>query len=219
MGLDMKEFFKKYKHALLALYTPVYLAVFYVLEHTITTDFITLNSPVDNAIPFIPVFIIPYILWFVYVAGSAVYFIFASQRDFVKLMSFLIIGMTAYLIICAVFPNGLYNFRPDRLDMDNPFNRLVRWLYSTDTSTNVFPSIHVYNSIGVHVAINKSDKIKSRFIKKASLILCILICLSTIFLKQHALIDVIGGCVMGRIVYVLMYETKLSAFIDKKTWN
>ena len=74
----MKEFFKRYKHALLALYTPVYLAVFYVLEHTITTDFIALNSPVDNAIPFIPVFIIPYILWFVYVAGSAVYFIFAS---------------------------------------------------------------------------------------------------------------------------------------------
>ena len=175
MGLDMKEFFKKYKHALLTLYTPVYLAVFYVLEHTITTDFIRLNSPVDNVIPFIPVFIIPYLLWFVYVAGSAVYFIFASQRDFVKLMSFLIIGMTAYLIICAVFPNGLYNFRPDRLDMDNPFNRLVTWLYSTDTSTNVFPSIHVYNSIGVHVAINKSDKIKSRFIKKASLILCILI--------------------------------------------
>ena len=215
----MKEFFKKYKHALLTLYTPVYLAVFYVLEHTVTTDFIALNSPVDNAIPFIPVFIIPYLLWFVYVAGSAVYFIFASQRDFVKLMSFLIIGMTAYLIICAVFPNGLYNFRPDRLDMDNPFNRLVTWLYSTDTSTNVFPSIHVYNSIGVHVAINKSDKIKSRFIKKASLILCILICLSTIFLKQHALIDVVGGCVMARIVYVLMYETKLSAFIDKKTWN
>ncbi len=215
----MKEFFKKYKHALLTLYTPVYLAVFYVLEHTVTTDFIALNSPVDNAIPFIPVFIIPYLLWFVYVAGSAVYFIFTSQRDFVKLMSFLIIGMTAYLIICAVFPNGLYNFRPDRLDMDNPLNRLVTWLYSTDTSTNVFPSIHVYNSIGVHVAINKSDKIKSRFIKKASLILCILICLSTIFLKQHALIDVVGGCVMARIVYVLMYETKLSAFIDKKTWN
>lgn len=215
----MKEFMKKYKHALLVLYTPVYLLCFYYLEKTITTDFTALNSPIDDIIPFIPVFIIPYLLWFVYIAASAIYFIFASQRDFVKLMSFLIIGMTAYLIICYVFPNGLYNFRPDNLVADNPFTKLVSWLYRTDTSTNVFPSIHVYNSIGVHVAINKSDKVKSRFIKNASLMLCILICLSTIFLKQHALIDVIGGCVMGRIVYLLIYRTKVSSFIDKKTWN
>lgn len=215
----MKNFFKRYKHALLALYTPVYLIVFYILEKTITNDFTALNSPIDNAIPFIPIFIIPYLLWFVYVAGSAAYFIFVSQRDFVKLMSFLIVGMTAYLIICAVFPNGLYDFRPHNIVADDPFMKLVAWLYRTDTSTNVFPSIHVYNSIGVHVAINKSDKIPNKLIKKASLILCILICLSTIFLKQHALIDVVGGCVMGRFVYLLIYKSRLTSFIDKKTWN
>lgn len=215
----MKGFFKKYRHALMVLYTPVYLVCFFLLEKKVTSEFTALNSPIDDMIPFIPIFIIPYLLWFVYVAGSAVYFIFASQRDFVKLMSFLIIGMTIYLIICYIFPNGLYNFRPDSLDADSPFAGLVAWLYSTDTSTNVFPSIHVYNSIGVHVAINKSDRIKSRLLKNASLVLCILICLSTILLKQHALIDVIGGCVMGRMVYILMYRTKLSGFIDNKTWN
>ncbi len=215
----MKEFIKKYKHALLTLYTPVYLLCFYYLEKTVTTDFTALNSPIDNIIPFIPIFIVPYLLWFLYIAVSAIYFIFASQRDFVKLMSFLIIGMSAYLVICYVFPNGLYNFRPDNLVADNPFTKLVAWLYNTDTSTNVFPSIHVYNSIGVHVAINKTDAIKSPVIKNASLVLCVLICFSTIFLKQHALIDVIGGCVMGRMVYLLIYKTKVSDFIDKKTWN
>ena len=215
----MKKFCAKYKHALLALYTPVYLLFFYYLEKTITTDFTALNSPVDNLIPFIPIFIIPYLLWFVYVAGTAIYFIFVSQRDFVKLMSFLIIGMTSYLIICYIFPNGLYSFRPENVPADNPINALVAWLYKTDTSTNVFPSIHVYNSIGVHIAVSKTDKIKSTALKRASFILCILICFSTIFLKQHALIDVIGGCVMGRIVYVLMYKTKVSAFIDSHTWN
>ncbi len=215
----MKEFCKRYKHALLALYTPIYLLFFYYLEKTITTDFTALNSPIDNLIPFIPIFIIPYLLWFVYVAGSAIYFIFVSQRDFVKLMSFLIIGMTAYLIICYIFPNGLHDFRPKNITTDNPINALVAWLYKTDTSTNVFPSIHVYNSIGVHIAVCKTDKIKSRGIRMASLVLCVLICFSTIFLKQHALIDVIGGCVMGRIVYVLMYKTKFSSFIDAHTWN
>lgn len=215
----MKNFISKYKHALLTLYTPVYLLCFQYLEQTITTEFTALNSPIDNLIPFIPIFIIPYLLWFVYVAGSAVYFIFNSQRDFIKLMSFLIIGMTAYIIICYIFPNGLYDFRPAELRDDNIINRLVAWLYQTDTSTNVFPSIHVYNSIGVHVAINKSDKIKSRFIKNASFVLCVLICLSTIFLKQHSIIDVVGGCVMGRIVYILIYKTRFAACVDEKAWN
>lgn len=117
------------------------------------------------------------------------------------------------------FPNGLYEFRPAELRDDNIINRLVAWLYKTDTSTNVFPSIHVYNSIGVHVAINKSDKIKSRFIKNASFVLCVLICLSTIFLKQHSIIDVIGGCVMGRIVYILIYKTRFAEYVDEKAWN
>ena len=215
----MKNFISKYKHALLTLYTPVYLLCGQYLEQTITTEFTALNSPIDNLIPFIPIFIIPYLLWFVYVAGSAVYFIFNSQRDFIKLMSFLIIGMTAYIIICYIFPNGLYEFRPAELRDDNIINRLVAWLYQTDTSTNVFPSIHVYNSIGVHVAINKSDKIKSRFIKNASFVLCVLICLSTIFLKQHSIIDVVGGCVMGRIVYILIYKTRFATYVDEKAWN
>ena len=215
----MNNFIKRYKHALLTLYTPVYLLCFYYLEKTITTYFTPLNSPIDDIIPFIPIFIIPYLLWFVYIAGSAIYFIFVSQRDFMKLMIFIIIGMTAYIIICYIFPNGLKDFRPGNLTADNPINHLIAWLYNTDTSTNVFPSIHVYNSIGVHVAINKTDKIKSRLIKNASLVLCILICFSTIFLKQHALIDVIGGCAMGRIVYILIYKTKFSEFIDKRTWN
>ncbi len=134
-------------------------------------------------------------------------------------MSFLIIGMTVYIIICYIFPNGLYDFRPAELRDDNIINKLVAWLYQTDTSTNVFPSIHVYNSIGVHVAINKSDKIKSRFIKNASFVLCVLICLSTIFLKQHSIIDVVGGCVMGRIVYILIYKTRFAAYVDEKAWN
>ena len=215
----MNSLIKKYKHIILALYVPIYLICFFFLERAVTTDFTALNSPIDDIIPFIPVFIVPYILWFFYIAASAIYFFFVSQRDFVKLMSFLIIGMTAYLIICYIFPNGLRDFRPAQLDAESPFYGMISWLYATDTSTNVFPSIHVYNSIGVHIAISRSDKIRHKAVKIGSLVLCILICLSTMFMKQHALIDVIGGCVMGQLVYHLVYKTKYSGLIDRKAWS
>ncbi len=213
----MKNFFSKYKHALLSLYICFYLPCFFFLERAIV-EFTPLNSPIDDMIPFIDVFIIPYILWFFYIMGTCLYFIIVSQREFVKLMTSLMIGMTAYLIICYIFPNGLENFRPETLNMDSAFTRLASGLYSIDTSTNVFPSIHVYNSIAAHIAVALTDKIKHKWIKTASLILCILICLSTIFLKQHAIIDVVGGIVMAAIVYKLVYQTKFNEFINKKTW-
>lgn len=214
----MKKILTKYKHIIFALYLPIYLAGFAYLEKTVT-EFTPLNSPVDDLIPFIGIFIIPYIAWFFYVGVSCVYFFLKSQREFMMLMSFLMVGMTAYLIICWIFPNGLHDFRPAALDENSVFTGMISWLYNTDTSTNVFPSIHVYNSIGVHTAIARSNKITRSWIKKASLVLCILICLSTMFLKQHAIIDVIGGCVMSVMVYHLVYRTRYSSFIERKTWD
>ena len=212
----MTEILKKYKHALLALYIFIYLPLFFLLEKTIV-EFTSLNTPVDNAIPFIDIFILPYFAWFFYVVAFCAYFILVSQREFVKLMTALIIGMSSYLIICYIFPNGLTDFRPESLS-DSIFSTMASGLYAVDTSTNVFPSIHVYNSIIVHIAVHLTDKIKHKWIKNSSLILCILICLSTIFLKQHALIDVFGGIVMAVIVYKIVYKGKFADFIDRKTW-
>ena len=36
---------------------------------------------------------------------------------------------------------------------DNIFTAMVAHLWQTDTPTNLWPSIHVYNSIGAHVAL------------------------------------------------------------------
>ena len=50
-------------------------------------------------------------------------------------------GMTIFLIICTVFPNGL-NLRPEVFTRDNFCIELVKRIYQTDTPTNVLPSLH-----------------------------------------------------------------------------
>ena len=108
------------------------------------------------------------------------------------------------MFICMIYPNGL-TLRPDNIP-DNIFGKLVAVLYATDTTTNVFPSIHVYNSIAVHTALSKCKALKEhKYIVNASLILCILICMSTIFLKQHSVYDVIGGIVLMAFMYFMLY--------------
>ncbi len=205
----MRNFLKKYNHAVFILYFFIYLPCFLLLEKYVT-DYTIIHCPIDSMIPFVEFFIIPYDLWFLYIATSYLFFFFASKKEFVRMASFLTIGMTLFLIISAVFPNGLpADFRPDldALGRDNIFIDIVRILYGSDTSTNVFPSIHVFNSLGVHIAIHKTDKLP-KWIKAASLILCILICMSTVFLKQHSIIDVIGGMVLALILYFPFYARK-----------
>jgi membrane-associated phospholipid phosphatase len=128
----------------------------------------------------------------------------ADNKEFIRFALSLIIGMSVSMFICMIYPNGL-TLRPDNIP-DNIFGKLVTVLYATDTTTNVFPSIHVYNSIAVHTALSKCKALKDhKYIVNASLILCILICLSTIFLKQHSVYDVIGGIVLMAFMYFMLY--------------
>ncbi|MBP7321158.1 MAG: phosphatase PAP2 family protein, partial [Lachnospiraceae bacterium] len=122
-----------------------------------------------------------------------------------KLCIFLITGMTVFLVISTIYPNGTY-LRPVVFERDNIFVDAVKWLYSTDTPTNLFPSIHVYNSLAIHIAVSKNEKLKNnKLVLHASRIMMSSIILATVFLKQHSLFDVITAFALAGLMYVLLY--------------
>lgn len=196
---------KKFKKEYFFLYFIFYISFFSYLEKKVT-NFFPMNTDFDNSIPFCKYFIIPYLLWFLYVGFAYVFFYIKDEEIFVKMATFLTIGMTISLFICLIFPNGLINFRP-KIENNDIFDYLVNFIYNVDTSTNVFPSIHVYNSIGVHIAICKyQNKYNKKYLSIFSFILMIFICLSTIFLKQHAISDVLGSILLSIIIYYISYH-------------
>lgn len=201
----MKEFIAKYKHAWCLLYVLIYLPWFVFLEQNVTRYSIV-HIPLDDHIPFNEYFVIPYFLWFVYVAGAVLYFFFTNKEDYYKTCAFLFIGMTICMIICTIWPNG-HNLRPTEFARENIFTALVSYLYQTDTSTNVFPSIHVYNSIGVHLAVMNSEALKKhKLVQAGSFLLMASICLSTVFLKQHSALDGFGAIVLAMFMYRVVYR-------------
>lgn len=202
----MKNLIKKYNHAWVLLYALIYFPWFAYLEKTVTTDFNLIYLPVDDKIPFIDVFIIPYLLWFFFVAATIVYLFLYSKTEFYQACAFLFSGMTIFLIISTIYPNGL-NLRETITYNNSIFSDMVKALQNTDTCTNVFPSIHVYNSIGCFIALAKSKGLEQKkWIKVASFILATLIILSTVFLKQHSVIDVIGAFVLAVPMYFISYR-------------
>ena len=198
------------------LYMIIYMCWFYIIEHFPGRDYTIIQTKMDYDIPFCEYFIIPYLLWFGYVAWIIIYLFFTNETDFMKCCTFLFLGMTIFLIISTLFPN-IHYLRPYILPRDNFFTRMVLYLYSTDTSTNLWPSIHVYNSMGVYFAVIQNKRLRSKFaIRFGSFILTVLIILSTVFLKQHSVYDVITGILMGITIYIITYHTELFSNLYKR---
>lgn len=196
-----------YKHAAIFLFYIPFGQVFGYLESTLFPVY-TMHSVVDDWIPFVPVFVLPYIFWFWYITFTMIYLCLFSKHDFFRLSAHMFTGMCLCLVIFYLFPNA-QDLRPNLTGQNEIFARMVRYIYAHDTPTNVNPSIHVYNSLAIHVAVLKSKCFKNRKVLKfLSLALCISICASTVLIKQHSIIDVVAACALSLVVGVFVYGIK-----------
>ena len=85
---------------------------------------------------------------------------------------------------------------------------LAGWLYSIDAADNLFPSIHCLVSWFCFLGIKDQKRIPTWY-KRVSLVLAVLVFLSTIFTKQHVLVDVAGGVILAQVCFILGQKTKL----------
>ena len=130
----LKNFIKKYKHAWVFLYAFIYMPWFMYLEKHITaeSEYHVIHSVLDDKIPFVEYFIVPYLLWFVFIAAVFLYFFFTDVEGFYKLAKLSFIGMTIFLLISTVFPNGL-TLRPVVFPRDNIYR------YGQDVVSGRYP--------------------------------------------------------------------------------
>lgn len=203
----MKKLYEKYHHALpLMIYGIIYMSWFNILEQKTGRMYTVIHVALDDKIPFCELFIIPYMLWFGYIAWIVLYLFFTNKSDYYKACTFLFTGMTVFLLVSTFLPNVQY-LRPLYMPRVNVFSRMVTFLYSIDTSTNLWPSIHVYNSLGVFFAVIHNKKLSAtKYVKGICFVLSTLIVLSTMFLKQHSVFDVVTAFIMAAIVYCLVYR-------------
>lgn len=206
MKTKIAGLFVQYKAlVIMAVYAVFYLAAFFYLERRAVAVH-EINFAVDAHIPFCEVFIVPYLLWFPYVALTVVLLCIRDKEESEKLVAFLMAGMTIFIIVSAVFPNG-HNLRPKTFDHENIFIELIRNLYATDTPTNILPSIHVYNSVAIMIAVWRSRCFAGhRVIKTAMLALGVSIIFSTVLIKQHSMLDVLLALLLSAVMYSICYK-------------
>lgn len=202
--MSFKKMIWKYRHFLLLLLFIPNQMFFAYAEKTVKPVYF-MFSVIDTHISFVKQFIIPYLFWYVYMIGTFIYLGFVSRRDFCRLFAFIMGGMTISCIIYILFPNG-QNLRPVIANASDVYLKLIKDIYTVDTPTNVAPSMHVLNSIAVHAAVvNYKPLGKKWWVNISSFICMVLISASTVFVKQHSILDVMWACVLSFVLYTLIY--------------
>lgn len=206
----MKAFVEKYKHGIpVVIYGIIYMVWFALLEQRRSVSYMVVHMNIDDYIPFCEVFVIPYLLWFLYVPAVVLYLFFKDKEGYWKTLVFLGTGMTVFLVISTFIPN-IQHLRLRSFPRDNIFTWMVGMIWKADTPTNLFPSIHVFNSLGAHFAVINNEKLRAnKRIRYGSAILCGSIILSTMFIKQHSMFDVLTAFIMAAVMYAMVYSFDL----------
>ncbi len=196
---------KYYRHLWYWFFVPVYLTYFFLAEHWITDSYWVSYLPIDDKIPFLPIFVIPYVLWYPFMAALGVYL---SFRDVAGMRRYAICLMTCFfsaVTFCLLFPNG-QDLRPVAFEQQNIFTELIGALYASDTNTNVLPSMHVLGSTCVVFGVFHCKYLKRLWLRLGTVMLALLICAATVLIKQHSILDAYIAIPWVLVIYLCVYH-------------
>lgn len=203
------QYIKNNRHLLFLLFIPFYMTMFFLLEHHVTDNYWVSYLPLDDKIPFLEGFVIPYYLWYPFLAAPGIYVLLRDVPAFKRYMTFIVCGYSFSLLVCFLFPNG-QDLRPTEFARDNIFTRLVALMYSIDTNTNVIPSVHVIGSIAALTVVIDCDALRrKRVIPILAALLCAAICASTVLIKQHSILDVFAGIAVAIPLILIIYRKRI----------
>lgn len=199
----------RFRHLYLLLYWPLFGLLFFLAERVCTPKFyFPMHCGLDDVIPLWEIFFIPYLFWFVFLVGMHLYTLLYDVSTFRKMMYFIIFTYSAALIVFFLFPT-CQNLRPDVFPRDNLLTRMMGWFYCFDTSTNVCPSLHVVGSMAVVFAAWQTPRLRSRGWQVVFGVTGVLISISTVFVRQHSVLDVLAAIPLCWAGYTLCFRQSL----------
>lgn len=143
---------------------------------------------------------IPYMVWMPFLYLTLIYFYYRDRRLYFHTL----LAYTVSVLICYGIYLTYQTTVPRSVILDNDLlSQMVMFVYRNDAPYNCFPSIHCLSSYLLFIAANKSPVIRSRVVVVIGLLAGTII-VSTVFVKQHVVMDVFAGVILGHIVFSLV---------------
>ena len=109
------------------------------------------------------------------------------------------IGEAICFLIFITLPTTMKRAEPGLSGLSN---QLVQLTYSFDEANNLFPSIHCFVSWLCFIGVRNNKHIPCWY-RFLSLMMAIAVCISTLTVKQHVIMDVFAGIVVAETAYLL----------------
>ena len=175
----------------------------------------SLKLPVDAEIPFLPWMITIYVgcflFWLILYRLIARLPRQAADRFFCANL----LGKGISFIIFVFFPTTMS--RPE-VNGTNAWDTFIRLLYRLDAPDNLFPSLHCMIAWLCWVGIRGNRQVPVLW-RISAQSMAILVCLSTLTIRQHVLMDAAGGILLSELCYACTGSKTLlrtySSLIDR----
>ena len=163
-----------------------------------------LTMPLDEVIPFEPMWAFVYLGCFFFWAVNYVLITRQGKEEWFCFAT----GDYLSRIICGIFFILLptTNIRPEVTGNSFP-ELLIQFVYWVDAPTNLFSSIHCLVSWLCFVGIRGRSSVP-KWYQVFSALFAIAVFASTLFTKQHFIVDVIAGVAIAEICYFIGQHTK-----------
>lgn len=193
------------RNLLYAAFWPLFGLCFYALEWLVPERaYHVMYHPADSLIPFCELFVLPYLFWFPFMVFSYVYAFFADPGAFRRMMRFTALTYGGGLLMFILFPT-CQELRPQVFPRENFLSAVMAWFYTCDTSTNVCPSLHVCGSVAAALGLADTRRFSTPRWKNALRAVALTICASTVFVKQHSILDTVCGFLFCGYAWLLVY--------------
>ena len=207
----LKQTIAAHPVALALIFFLFYFAGFFGLEQLINQPKYIIYCGLDSLIPFNEWFIFAYGAWFALIPWALITLLIRDRSSYFYLCAVMFSGMAISLLLYLLFPNGV-QLRPETIAGDNIAASLMQMVWAVDTSTNVCPSIHVSTTVAIFLAVRRSRIWQRRSLVVGGCgVLAALICLSTVFLKQHSVIDVLCGIALTLVLHLVVSRLMASS--------
>ena len=194
----------QFAHAKLWLTWLVYFALYFLTENLIPAEKChVMHCFLDDLIPFNEYFLIFYTGWYLLVAGSLLYYFFYDVGRFRELDLYIFVTQMAAMA-CYIFFPSRQDLRPEVFPRENFFTWVMGLIYTFDTNTGVCPSLHVAYSLAI-VSVMLKDTDLKKTTKVLVTVFSILVCLSTAFVKQHSVLDILAALPVVLLGEILIY--------------
>ena len=194
-----------FRHLQLLLFWPLFGILFLYLERFYpVSEYYPMHCRLDDMIPFCEWFLFPYLFWFIYLIGMHVYTALYDPDAFRRLMRFIILTYGIATLIYFLWPT-CQQLRPESFSRTNALTRFMAAFYAFDTNTNVCPSLHVVGAWAVSFTGLHCPRLQKTSWRIFFVLSGILITLSTVFVKQHSILDLSAALLLCFIAYPLCF--------------